>query len=303
MACAASVRPLRMPSRLRRLTAPRSQRSSETWMWNAPPSDWLASTHARSVPSLSVKAACRPNAAPTVSSRRRRLAVAVAGFVTRRPAQADLAIGTLDHIQAARAGVGARMVIDHGTDAVLSRIDQPDQSAVVNIFQAKRAIQSPPQPLQNLREISGFCAGQRDAPRQSAVKMRVAVDQRRHEQAAAGIHGVSAARAAAPHPPDTAVGANFDGAGIEHPVVVVERQDSRVGQDHDATMCVPAGPFTASATRSVEVIMHSSPPCDTNSMAASILGPMDPAGNSPAARYSRACSTETVSSQRWSERP
>src|ERR1017187_10177064 len=133
--------------------------------------------------------------------------------------------------------------------------------------------------------------------------MGVAVDQRRHQQAPAGVHGLRAARATAPHSPDTAVNANFDAAGSEHTVVAVERQDSRVGQDHDATMCVPAEPFTACATRSVEAIMHSSPPCDTNSMAASILGPIDPPGNYPAARYSRASSTERVSSQRWSGRP
>src|ERR1019366_8215323 len=133
--------------------------------------------------------------------------------------------------------------------------------------------------------------------------MRVTVDQRRHQEPPAGIDSVGTARAATPHRPDTAIGANFDAAGIEHSVRVVERQDAGVGQNHDATMCVPPEPLTACATRSVEVMMHSWPPCDTKSIAASILGPIDPAGNSPAARYSRACCTVIVSSHRWSGRP
>ncbi len=41
--------------------------------------------------------------------------------------------------------------------------------------------------------------------------------------------------------------------------------------------------------------MHSSPPCSMKSIAASIFGPMEPAGNSPSAKYLRASSRARTS--------
>ena len=126
------------------------------------------------------------------------------------------------------------------------------------------------------------------AARKRAVEVSVTVDQRRHEQAAVEIHRVPVERPTVAHGPDGAVLEDFHAARIEYAIVGVESQNSRVGEYHDATMCVPASPRMAGATCSVHVMMHSCPPPSTNSMAASILGPMDPAGNSPAARYARA---------------
>src|ERR1035438_2491686 len=122
----------------------------------------------------------------------------------------------------------------------------------------------------------------------------MAVDERRHEQAALEIHRLSVQGAPAAHEADGAIGEDFHAARIEDTIGPVEGEDARVGEYHDATMCVPASPAMAGATCSVQVMMHSSPPPSTNSMAEAIFGPMDPAGNSPAARYTRAWASVMV---------
>src|ERR1017187_4086114 len=87
-------------------------------------------------------------------------------------------------------------------------------------------------------------------------------------------------------------------ARFQHSVGSVEGQDAGIREDHDATMWVPASPLTARATCSAEVMIDSAPPLSTKSIAASIFGPIDPGGNSPASRYWRACPAVMVSSHR-----
>ena len=67
-------------------------------------------------------------------------------------------------------------------------------------------------------------------------------------------------------------------------------------------MRVPVVPRSASARRSGLVMRTSSPPASTKPSAASIFGPMLPAGNCPSARWRRASSTLTTSSARSSGR-
>src|ERR1035441_3235461 len=194
-------------------------------------------------------------------------------------------------------------MIDHRAHARASRIHQSHERAVINVLFGEGAIQAPPQLLQNRWKVGRRRAGHVHASRQRAVEVGVAVDQRRHEQAAVEIHCFAVQHPAVAHAPDGAVLQDLHAARIEYAIGGVESQNARVGEYHDATMWVPASPRMAGATCSVQVMMHSCPPPSTNSMAASILGPMDPAGNSPAARYVRAWATVTVSSHCWSGRP
>src|ERR1035437_9696843 len=198
-------------------------------------------------------------------------------------------------------------MIDHGAHAAAGGIDQSNERAVIDIRFVERAVQTPPELLQNRREIGGRGTGHVHAPHQRAVEVGVTVDERRHEQAAVQIHCVAVQGAAGAHEHDGAAGEDFHAARIEYAVRPVEGQDARIGENHDAamciTMCVPLSPEMAGATCSVHVMMHSCPPPTTNSMPASIFGPMDPAGNSPAARYARACATVIVFSHCWSGRP
>ena len=184
----------------------------------------------------------------------------------------------------------------------LRRIDQADQRAVVDVVFVERAVQPPPELLQNLGKVLRRRARQRDAARQRAVEMRVAVDQRGHEQAAAQRRRLACAaqrrgRAAASPTPIAAVRADLDAAANPARGCASRRSGCGRCDDHGAECqrCptrhdVRAGLALDGARQHArcEVMMHSSPPCSTKSIAASIFGPIEPAGNSPAARYARA---------------
>src|ERR1035441_759129 len=230
-------------------------------------------------------------------------AVAVGGLVAGGAAQADVVEGALDGIQATGAGMRAGVMIDHGAHTAAGGLDQSGERAVIDIVLVKGAVETPPELFQNTGEIGGRGAGQAHAAGQRAVEVGVTVDERRHEQAACEIHRVGVKRAPAAHEADGAVGEDFHAARMEHAIGSVEGEDACVGEYHDATMCVPLSPRMADATCWVQVMMHSSPPPSTNSMAEAIFGPMDPAGNSPAARYARAWASVMVSSHCWPGRP
>src|SRR5450759_2374676 len=79
--------------------------------------------------------------------------VAIAGVVAGGAAQADLVKRPLDPIQAAGAGIRTRVVIDHGAHTAPGRLDQSDERTVIDIRFVERAVQTPPELLQNCREV------------------------------------------------------------------------------------------------------------------------------------------------------
>src|ERR1051325_9156792 len=84
-----------------------------------------------------------------------RRAVAVRRLVAQSAAQADFAERLLNAIQASRARIRARMMIDHRAHAGFLRIDEAHQRAVINVVLIQRAVESPPQFLEDVRKILG----------------------------------------------------------------------------------------------------------------------------------------------------
>ncbi len=113
--------------------------------------------------------------------------IAVGSLVAQNPAQADFPKRLLDPVQASTARIGAGVMVHQRAHPALGGVNQAHQRAVVNIIQVEGAVQPPPELLQNLRKVPRGAPGKRDSPRQCAVKMRVAVDQGRHQKLALGV--------------------------------------------------------------------------------------------------------------------
>ena len=166
---------------------------------------------------------------------------------------------------------------------------KPNQRAVVDVLRFNARSRRHQSFVRISRKFSAP-AGKRDAARQRAVEMRVAIDERGHQKPAAGIDDVSpSSQRPLRLVPIVPSGRISTLAGSSTRLAVVEGQDACVGDDH-ARHDVRAAPafnrfrhVLGGGNNALFAARRS-----TNSMPASIFGPIEPAGNSPPARYWRA---------------
>ena len=78
------------------------------------------------------------------------------------------------------------MIEDRG-HTVADAGDHAHHRTPVDVVERESLVEPPPQPLQNLRKVAGRVVFQRHTAGESAVEMRVRVDEARHDHAAARI--------------------------------------------------------------------------------------------------------------------
>ena len=108
-------------------------------------------------------------------------AVAVGDLVAKATAHAGLARGLGNAEQTARHSAGAGMMVKYCCHAVADRGDHAHHGAPVNVVEHKRLVEPPPQPLQNLSEVTRRVVFHRHTASEGAIEMRVRVDEAGHD--------------------------------------------------------------------------------------------------------------------------
>src|SRR5579885_521046 len=113
--------------------------------------------------------------------------IAVRNLVGQTGAQARGSDRPGDDIQATIDGVGAGMVIDHAGRAMPNRVHQEYLCAGRDILRRQSLVQSPPELLQDLREVARRLASNGHAARERSIEVRVRAEKAGHDQSPACI--------------------------------------------------------------------------------------------------------------------
>ena len=89
------------------------------------------------------------------------------------------------------------MVVEDGGRAALDAVDERDQRTVIDIVKGERAVQAPPEALEDLGEVARGCVLEGHAAGEGGVQVHVRVDEAGHDEAAAGVEKAGARVAAA----------------------------------------------------------------------------------------------------------
>ena len=124
------------------------------------------------------------------AGRRRVGAVAVAQLQAEHVGEADLREGIGDDVEAAGDGVRRGVVVDHAGHAAAHRVDGGGEGRGANQVVVERAVEAPPDQLEDLGEVARRPGRGGHAAGEGRVDVVVGADQAGHGEAAAAVdHG------------------------------------------------------------------------------------------------------------------
>jgi len=115
--------------------------------------------------------------------------VAIRDLVAERGPDPALEHCVRDQVEAAVAAGGARVVVEDGGGAVADALDERDQRARPDVLARERAIEPPPEPLEDLAEAQRGRPGRREAARHRAVEVVVRADEAGQHDLPARVDG------------------------------------------------------------------------------------------------------------------
>src|SRR5579862_4922163 len=113
--------------------------------------------------------------------------VAVADFVAEHTAEPDIAHRFLNKIERAGDGIRRGMMIDERRRAESRRLDGADERAIIDRLLVERAIEFPPDALEEFGERFWLRARAGHSADKRRIQMRVRVDHARHDDPAVKI--------------------------------------------------------------------------------------------------------------------